>query len=353
MAKTASKILEKSAKLIRKYQTSRKNKRRRKQNADDGSKDTFTASTSRRQYKNGQNHDNHHHDHKYKQYNKDEDFGFRKSDHADNYPGFLENELQSLRDSVEYVNTLQGLKCNELKDIMEDFQDFKKSGGINILSENENLWFFCQKSWFENMVYSDPSVDSECRDKLVRRQLAAADYRCCPCFGHYRSSGVFCDLGDGCNRQNPKEKKSKKERSYKEDTKADPQLDKNKIDEVEQNETAEEQMAMRRGKFIYCDPFSQDLDCGDESWYLKRMKDREHLRKYRTSSKTDWMFNRADDREYRRTQPDDWYFNRMSGGQAYETYQDDNWHDAENWYIKKINDNEKNRCHDDDTCDDF
>jgi hypothetical protein len=50
---------------------------------------------------------------------------------------------------------------------------------------------------------------------------------------------------------------------------------------------------MRRGKFIYCDPFSQDLDCGDESWYLKRMKDREHLRKYRTSSKTDWMFNRA------------------------------------------------------------
>jgi hypothetical protein len=41
---------------------------------------------SRRQYKNGQNHDNHHHDHKYKQYNEDEDFGFRKSDHADNYP---------------------------------------------------------------------------------------------------------------------------------------------------------------------------------------------------------------------------------------------------------------------------
>jgi hypothetical protein len=56
MAKTASKILEKSAKLIRKYQTSRKNKKRRKQNDDDGSKDTFTASTSRRQYKNGQNH---------------------------------------------------------------------------------------------------------------------------------------------------------------------------------------------------------------------------------------------------------------------------------------------------------
>jgi hypothetical protein len=42
-------------------------------------------------------------------------------------------------------------------------------------------------------------------------------------------------------------------------------------------------MAMSRGKFIYCDPFSQDLDCGDESWYLKRMKDREHLRKYRTN----------------------------------------------------------------------
>jgi hypothetical protein len=63
--------------------------------------------------------------------------------YADNYPGFLENELQSLRDSVEYVNTLQGLKCNELVDIMEDFQDFKKSGGINILSKNENLWFFC------------------------------------------------------------------------------------------------------------------------------------------------------------------------------------------------------------------
>jgi hypothetical protein len=100
---------------------------------------------------------------------------------------------------------------------------------------------------------------------------AAADYQCCPCFGHYRSSGVFCDLGDGCNRQNPKEKKSKKERSYKEDTKADPQLDKNKIDEVEQNETAEEQMAMRRGKFIYCDPFSQDLDCGDESWYITKI----------------------------------------------------------------------------------
>lgn len=357
IADTASNILEKSENLIRMYQKSRKNKRRRrKQNDDDGSKDTFTASTSRRQYKNGQNHDNHHdhdhnHDHKYKQYNEDEDFGFRKSDHADNYPGFLENELQSLRDSVEYVNTLQGLKCNELVDIMEDFQDFKKSGGNNILSENENLWFFCQKSWFENMVYSDPSVDSECRDKLVRRQLAAVDYRCCPCLGNYRSSGVFCDLGDGCNHQSPKEKKSKKKRSYKEDTKVDPQLDKNKIDEVEQNETAEEQMTMSRGKFIYCDPFSQDLDCGDESWYLKRMKDREHLRKYRTSSKTDWMFNRADDREYHRTQPDDWYFKRMGGGQAYETYQDDNWHDAENWYIKKINYNEKTRHHDDESND--
>ncbi|XP_063434509.1 interaptin-like [Mytilus trossulus] len=326
VVKAAAKIVQKSAKWIRKYKKSRKNKHNRNQN-DDSDQDGFTASTSRRKYKDGSDNkhsddDKHSSDH-YEKHSYDFDQGH-------NTHG-LKKELENLFESVEYVSTRNDLPCGQIIDIMEDFQQFKMKKGINVLSEEEKTWFYCQKAWFENMAYSDPNVDTECREKLGRRQLAAADHGCCPCLHkHGRSQGKFCNLDNGCSQLNPKEKKpmnkrkDQKKRKEQEEDKKDYTSDEKTVqNKTEEDYKTEEDLAKSPGDFSYCDPFSQDLDCGDESWYLKRMTDREHLRKYRESSKTDWVFHRAEERDYHRTQPDSWYFNKYGGGQAYEPHNDD------------------------------
>lgn len=314
----AQTLVKKSAKFIEKYRRKRKNKRHnRKHNPNQDWEDSsYNAQTSRRgskQYRKK---------HKSQWKNDDESFSYEndKSYHDEfqgrnTHDSFLESELQDLHDSVEYTNMLRDLDCSNILDIMEDFQHFQKIEGTAILSKKEKSWFYCQKSWFEGMAYSDPQSDIKCRNEMGKRQLAASDHGCCPCFGKYgRSQGKFCHLNGGCSALKPKEKNwSSQKREEKKTTE----------NKMNKNETLEEEVAMNHGKYIYCDPFSQDLDCGDESWYLKRMKDREHLRNYRTSSKTDWLFQRAEERDFYRTQPDNWYFNKMSGGQAYEAYQDE------------------------------
>ncbi|XP_076104857.1 uncharacterized protein LOC143073310 [Mytilus galloprovincialis] len=323
VVKAAAKIVQKSAKWIRKYKKSRKNKHNRNQN-DDSDQDGFTASTSRRKYEDGSD-DKQSDDDKqsYDQYEK-QSYDFDQRGPGTHGSTRLKKELENLFESVEYVSTRNDLSCGQIIDIMEDFQHFKMNEGINVLLEEEKTWFYCQKAWFENMAYSDPNVDTECREKLGRRQLAAADHGCCPClYKHGRSQGKFCNLNNGCSHLNPKEKKPiNKRRDQKKSKQQEGTKDYTSDEKTVQNKT-EEDLTKNHGDFSYCDPFSQDLDCGDESWYLKRMTDREHLRKYRESSKTDWVFHRAEERDYHRTQPDSWYFNKYGGGQAYESHHDD------------------------------
>lgn len=293
----AKTLVKKSAKFMDKYKRRQKNKRGYKKNHHDQHWDdsSYKAGTSRR----GSEH-----------YKEREEFHGRNS-----YDSFLENELQDLRDGVEYTNMLTDIDCSNILDIMEDFQHFHKVEGTAILSKKEKSWFYCQKAWYESMAYSDPLIDTECRAEMGKRQLAASDNGCCPCFGKYgKSKGKFCNFDGGCSALNPKRKK------WTGNTKEEKPVD---VNEEKKNDTQEGDAAMNHGKYVYCDPFSQDLDCGDESWYLKRMKDREHMRKYRTSSKSDWLFHRAEERDFYRTQPDNWYLNRMSGGQAYEAYPDE------------------------------
>ncbi|XP_071169832.1 ERC protein 2-like isoform X2 [Mytilus edulis] len=324
VVKAAAKIVQKSAKWIRKYKKSRKNKHNRNQN-DDSDQDGFTASTSRRKYEDGSGNNKQSDDDK-QSYDHYEKHSYDSDQRGPNTHGsiHLKTELENLFESVEYVSTRNDLSCGQIIDIMEDFQHFKMNEGINVLSDEEKSWFYCQKAWFENMAYSDPNVDTECREKLGRRQLAAADHGCCPClYKHGRSQGKFCNLNNGCSHLNPKEKKPiNKRRDQKKSKQQEGTKDYTSDEKTVQNKT-EEDLTKNHGDFSYCDPFSQDLDCGDESWYLKRMTDREHLRKYRESSKTDWVFHRAEERDYHRTQPDSWYFNKYGGGQAYEPHHDD------------------------------
>ncbi|CAG2237918.1 DLG4 [Mytilus edulis] len=142
---------------------------------------------------------------------------------------------------------------------MEDFQHFKMNEGINVLLEEEKTWFYCQKPGLKTWLILIPMLIQS-----VERNWADVN--------------LLLLIMDAAH--------------------------------------VLESMASQ-GEIL------QDLDCGDESWYLKRMTDREHLRKYRDSSKTEWVFHRAEERDYHRTQPDSWYFNKYGGGQDYQPHHDD------------------------------